>query len=398
MAAKRGRKITDDKQVTEPEWKALPHDEYERTAPRLVHFSMKTVDSNASAGGIRLSPESQLDLPYVSARTMLAENKYPDVDYPANAGKTATVVKQIRMVLEGSTAEIPENDAEAIRAIMEKTRSSCSEIGTDHVDCHLRQILVPNDTVDGGYVALTPLTAAGVCRALNRAVTMHNDGIDVDNGKRRIQRARLGIGGSNPQNVGSLVREMQRPIIVNAPKEKNRLRNALRIYYRGPDVDFRRGRLRHSLDIYAEFRDMTRVNGGVVTTMEAREQEEILLRQIGQEVLRVGHDAFAALSAHAVDLPRENGLPGFNDAFEMISRRVPGPLRGLVDARLREFDYTEAVPVAPRRMNWPREMAQLVVARMDSVTSLIDGSEVHVLPLDVSAKTSVASILERVFR
>ncbi len=43
----------------------------------------------------------------------------------------------------------------------------------------------------------------------------------------------FGIGGANPQNVGSLVRSMQRPITVDAPQASEKVRQALAIFYNG---------------------------------------------------------------------------------------------------------------------------------------------------------------------
>ena len=53
-------------------WKAYPPETYRNTIAELVHFSSKTVNSNAALAGVRLASDDALDAPYVSARTLMA--------------------------------------------------------------------------------------------------------------------------------------------------------------------------------------------------------------------------------------------------------------------------------------------------------------------------------------
>lgn len=55
---------------------------------------------------------------------------------------------------------------------------------------------------------------------------------------RKLRQAQFGIGGSNPQNVGGLVRVMQRPLFVDAPRSADDLRTAFSLYYKGISLDF----------------------------------------------------------------------------------------------------------------------------------------------------------------
>lgn len=58
-------------------WKAYPPETYRNTIAELVHFSSKTVNSNAALAGVRLASGDALDAPYVSARTLMALGGVP---------------------------------------------------------------------------------------------------------------------------------------------------------------------------------------------------------------------------------------------------------------------------------------------------------------------------------
>ena len=65
----------------EKPWKAYPPETYRHAIAELVHFSSKTVNSNAALVGVRLSPDDALDAPYVSARTLMARGVSLSLDY-----------------------------------------------------------------------------------------------------------------------------------------------------------------------------------------------------------------------------------------------------------------------------------------------------------------------------
>ena len=58
-------------------WKAYPPETYRNTIAELVHFSSKTVNSNAALAGVRLASDDALDAPYVSARTLMSRGSVP---------------------------------------------------------------------------------------------------------------------------------------------------------------------------------------------------------------------------------------------------------------------------------------------------------------------------------
>ena len=76
--------------------KHLDEDIYQQALAESVHYSVKTVNSNIEKGGIRLAQSHALNLPYISARTLLADDFLVPTDYQANAGKTATLFKVVK--------------------------------------------------------------------------------------------------------------------------------------------------------------------------------------------------------------------------------------------------------------------------------------------------------------
>lgn len=320
------------------EWASLPMELYERACCELVTFSHKTVNSNAPQGGIRLAPEQGLKLPYLSARTLLGTGQTPALDYVANKGKMATAVKQLNLLQEGFDAA-PPDEARRILAALTKAATEGAEIGTERVSLRARQLLLPKAD---GYVAVTPLTAGGVSRKLRAKVREHNDRLREtrDEAQRYIRFAILGLGGSNPQNVGSLVRDMQRPLIFFAPTENRQLKAALALHFQGVRIRLPRPLLRSFRDWRADCR---RRNGGQIpTNMSTREEEITHIRQIAEAVLAMGDAARENLLVCRDALP-SGGNP-------LVSSEASHISRGLVDPGLRDKEWREAFALQLARM------------------------------------------------
>lgn len=312
------------------EWIALPHELYEATCAELVTFSHKTVNSNAPAGGIRLAPEQALRLPYVSARTLLGAGEVPALDYPANAGKTATAVKQLNQLREG-IATAPADESERILTMLARSTARGVQIGTDKVSLRARQLLLPRQ---GGYVSATPMTAGGVSQAVRTKVRQHNERVKEaqDESLRRIPVAVFGLGGSNPQNVGSLVRDMQRPLVFFAPTENRELKAILALHFQGVRIRLPRPLLRSFRDWCTDCR---RRNGGrIPTNMDTRDEEIAHIGGIARVVLAQGEAARERLLARRDALPA-GGVP-------LVSAEADPLARGLVDPDLRDGDWPQA--------------------------------------------------------
>ena len=206
----------------EKTWKAYPLETYRNTIAELVHFSSKTVNSNAALAGVRLASDDALDAPYVSARTLMSRGVSLSLDYGKGGAAVAGICKQVNAVVRGNPfAEAA--SSEERRAIEDAMTGACSSafsVGVEHVDHRLRQILIPKEGAEGDYVSMTPMTAGGICELLfekdSGLVPRHNaaceeegkrtgkpeNGEDAGNTPRmkmrKLRQAQFGIGGSNP--------------------------------------------------------------------------------------------------------------------------------------------------------------------------------------------------------
>lgn len=429
----------------EKPWKAYPPETYRHAIAELVHFSSKTVNSNAALVGVRLSSDDALDAPYVSARTLMARGVSLSLDYGKGGAAVAGICKQVNAAVRGDTfaeAASPEERA-AIEGAMSEALSSAFSVGVEHVDHRLRQILIPKDGAEGGYVSMTPITAGGVCELLfekeHGLVSRHNAACeeakkqskkdaadeakkqpekdaadevkkqpekdDADEAKkpseqedeeaggasrpaiRKLRQAQFGIGGSNPQNVGGLVRVMQRPLFVDAPRSADDLRAAFSFYYKGISLDFScPGPLRQALSAYAAFRRNYGLDGSVPllpgkTRMETHEKEKALMKSIASIVLQRASEARDTLLEYAAMLPQETN-PETGTAALVCPRLKPAALRGLLDPALRDAA-------------WPRAMAWLVIGGMERAPSAKGN---RMLVLDVTATATIEGDLEEAFR
>lgn len=126
-------------------WKAYPPETYCNTIAELVHFSSKTVNSNAALAGVRLASDDALDAPYVSARTLMARGVSLSLDYGKGGAAVAGICKQVNAVVRGNPfAEAASSEERlAIEDAMTGACSSAFSVGVEHVDHRLRQILIP---------------------------------------------------------------------------------------------------------------------------------------------------------------------------------------------------------------------------------------------------------------
>lgn len=216
-------------------------DIYQLALADSVHVSLKTINSNIAKGGIRIAQEQALDLPYISARTLLSDDILIPTDYQANAGKTATIFKVVKAAqLNEDLTEADDefrNNVVALKLQLKTAFSRRFAAGLEHIDIRMRQLLMPKN---GQYISISPLTAAGLNHLLNVEVDQLKEqrkSEAKDSKLKNIQTAVFGIGGSNPQNVGSLVRAMQRPIVMNAPRLDTKDRLAFQYFYKGFDYE-----------------------------------------------------------------------------------------------------------------------------------------------------------------
>ncbi len=372
-------------------WKTYQPEEYEQTARQLVHFNAKTSNSNAALVGIRLAKESAVDLPYLSLRTLLADGVALPLDYAEGGAAIAGIVKQMYQILdnapEAGAASLSEK--EAVCAGTKVAESTAYSIGTEAVDHRLRQVLVPKEDAPEGYVAMTPLTSGGLCSLLfdseTGLVPRHNATVkdNPEGQQKKLRQAQFGIGGSNPQNIGRLVRTMQRPLMIGAPQSSSTVKDAFALYYKGITIDVHRpGPFREMVVNYARFRENVLLNPDQSgTNMRSREQEERLIAKIAQGILAWGEDVHGLLVQYADVLPQDAPIPDTEPVqYALVASNVPSVIQGLLDPRLRDKD-------------WARNMAKFTVNQMQAAK---EGKKLFLL--DSAARTHLESLLEEVFR
>lgn len=363
------------KKAVASEWKPFTTAEYREVASRSVHFSAKGVNSNAEAYGIRLSGDAALPLPYVSVRCLMARDVPFATDYTKNTGNIATVFKQMRALASGEADIDPEEARTHLAAIAEAETPPCIE-GTHAVNPRLRQILLPKGE---SYVAVTPLPSGGLSREINRRVKAHHEKVTEARkdaspdapAPEYLRLGTLGVGGANPQNVGSLVREMQTVLCFAAPAEDPELRIAYSLHYRG----LRPGLPRRLMVAWRDWRDAAKArNKGLIPTdMASRDAERDLLLAVGRAVLSQGERARQRLEAQRDRLPGGWLLsPDLADAMT----------RGLIDP-------------AERGRDWPRQFGERV-ARIIGAYVFPDrgGAE----PLDQDSLDHIARWMEELAR
>lgn len=219
--------------------KNIDQDIYQQTLAESVHFSVKTINSNIEKGGIRISKDQALDLPYISTRTLLADQLLVPTDYQANAGKTATLFKVVKAGQLNEDISESDDDFKTqvnrLKPVLNSTFAQPYSAGLAHIDIRMRQLLIPKGK-DDYYISISPLSAAGVNLLLNEEVDRLKEqrkSEGQNSALKNIQTAVFGIGGSNPQNVGSLVRAMQRPIVVSSPTIHPKEKLAFQYFYKG---------------------------------------------------------------------------------------------------------------------------------------------------------------------
>ena len=355
----------------------IPIDQYRQTLAESVHFSNKTINSNIEKGGIRLAKSQALDLPYISARTLLADDITIPTDYQANAGKTATIFKAIKSAMLDEDLSEQDDDFKTVVNTIQPDIVSLFDTpyqaGLEHINIRMRQLLLPKGD---DYLSISPISSAGVNHWLNDEVDDIKEARKTDNDLHSITTAVFGIGGANPQNVGSLVRAMQRPIYLTAPTANDTIRQAFSLYYKGLDYYIPNKLPKDKLVQPALLAWADLVNQGIATTeqdlnnqdwknkgieatstnMDSREAEQQFLTHILRIVLAQGREAKNSLEQVADRLPNITKIsdetydenPGGMVSKERVALTplqhpsVDLAIQGLIDPKLRDEGWMTA--------------------------------------------------------
>lgn len=356
-------------------------EEYQETFSNAVHFSFKAVNTNASEGGVRLSPDQVLDLPYISAQTLQSQGTAIECDYSKQekSPPSATVFKHYRLSKGVDDKESVAN-AHEIQITYRDATQSHFEKNTHIVSPRLKQIFLPLNEGHEDYQVTTPLPAAGVSKLINEHVSQTNkdirlavdapdDTLSLNNKiARNIRRAEMGYGGSNPQNAGSLVRYMQSPLFFSAPTESAAVKTAFSLYYTGMPISLNKA----AMEAYKDWRTTTLLKHGYALSRKAdRDTEEGHLTSITNALLRRAKLNENVLLDNAACLPNE-GMPLVNDALDTVQK-------GLLDHRCRD-------------RVWAKEAANIMAWAIATFTFHDDST----LGFNESAVNAIASYIEGV--
>nr|WP_315276783.1 type I-F CRISPR-associated protein Csy1 [uncultured Acinetobacter sp.] len=334
--------------------KHLDEDIYQQALAESVHYSVKTVNSNIEKGGIRLAQSHALDLPYISARTLLADDFLVPTDYQANTGKTATLFKVVKAAQLDE--ELPEADEEfkqnvaLLKPHLNKIFEQPFTAGLDIIDIRMRQLLIPKNNE---YLSISPLSAAGLNLLINTevdALKEQRKAKGKDTKLKNIKTAVFGIGGSNPQNVGSLVRSMQRPLVLDSPTQDPETRLAFQYFYKGFDYQISNAYINRAM-----YQELTAYAKSLIeqqklslkvgfhehgihapfSNMQTRAAELTTIQKVIDDVLQQGQDILQILKAVANDLP---SLKVLERKSRWSHPRVSLIAQGLINPELQQFE------------------------------------------------------------
>lgn len=288
------------KEPKKKEWKSFGLEQYRAVLLESVHLSAKAVNTNVGECGIRVA--GLTDLPYIAVSTV------PGVatDYLKNASlmgaSRASVMSQVNAVRDGIAKDkfvsVPQDEAEWIANIL---RELPAVVFDAPIDCRLRQIILP--AADGTDLALTPLHSAGLSKSLWDAEKTTLSSINAERERagerplqrsRLVRRARMGYGGSNPQNAGGLVYCMSSALLVMPPVERMDVRAALSIHYKGIDIT----PPRRLLNDYFEWLKVRQASGKK-SGQDTRQAEEDMIISMVRCVKSRACRAASRLKAHA---------------------------------------------------------------------------------------------------
>ena len=334
--------------------KHLDEDIYQQALAESVHYSVKTVNSNIEKGGIRLAQSHALNLPYISARTLLADDFLVPTDYQANAGKTATLFKVVKAAqldeeLSEADEEFKQNVA-LLKPHLNKIFEQPFTAGLDIIDIRMRQLLIPKNNE---YLSISPLSAAGLNLLINTEVDALKEQRKAE-GKntklKNIKTAVFGIGGSNPQNVGSLVRSMQRPLVLDSPTQDPETRLAFQYFYKGFDYQISNAYINRAM-----YQELTEYAKSLIeqqklslkvgfhehgihapfSNMQTRAAELTTIQKVIDDVLQQGQDILQILKAVANDLP---SLKVLERKSRWSHPRVSLIAQGLINPEPQQFE------------------------------------------------------------
>ena len=205
----------------------------------------------------------------------------------------------------------------------------------------------------GREAAIRALSAAGLNLLINTevdALKEQRKAEGKDTKLKNIKTAVFGIGGSNPQNVGSLVRSMQRPLVLDSPTQDPETRLAFQYFYKGFDYQISNAYINRAM--YQELTEYAKslieqqklslkvgFHGHGIhapfSNMQTRAAELTTIQKVVDDVLQQGQDILQILKAVANDLP---SLKVLERKSRWSHPRVSLIAQGLINPELQQFE------------------------------------------------------------
>lgn len=341
-----------DSELPQPDWKwkSFSGEEYRKALTSGVHFSIKAVNSNAKPPlGIRIGSKSGKKLPYVCLVRAIADGAVFPLDYHIMTPPTiASIFKNSANIMHWDESvaihqDAPREEVESVRNAVEKANQSdlIAEVEGEPISARARQVLFPSK--DGDYFAVIPLPAAVFSGYMIERMKSYRESTSEQGSKlvRYPQRAFLGYGGANPQNVARYIRRMQTPLVFHGPAEDRNIKRAFSLYYNGTSLRLSDADLLE----YQMWRDRNLDGDGVSSNMSLRTQESRLVGKIAAKLIARGRSDLQFLKEY------RDVLPANSAADEGVGPDADPVCRGLLDPQC-------------RRRSWLRDFSQSIARKI----------------------------------
>jgi hypothetical protein len=330
-------------------WRPFTEEQYRDVIGHLVHFSTKTINTNAKPTGIRLDPADTTPSRYLCASSALASGYTLPLDYLTNSGPTATISKQLSQVLNDGLPDDADPDSVAlIRRLYDEACNSPLLTGNEKVSPRLRQLLLPCD--DGSYVAITPITSSGLTAAVNERTKANRarwrDTQDKHNSDIcRLKTAYLGLGGANPVNIGRLANNwlLQYPLFFSAPHNDQSVTQQYLAAHRGVRPLLNRA-------IMVEIRDsllpiQQHSNGELPSNLKTRNTaDQLIVRLVGSLLQRAENtreEAIRIIGPAEADAATETNTEDNRRTLQDRWGHLSNVQQGLLEPELRSKAWRE---------------------------------------------------------
>lgn len=218
------------------QWDDLTAEMCLKSMSSAVHLASKSVNTNATAVGVRVALADRLMLHFVAVSTL--NSAQIPVDYISGAQSSGTF-KQIATVLDNSCDDVFTDINGEQRKMIEEMRPLLEtrfETGVEFISPRLRQVIWPTGNTSAPWVALTPLQSSGLSAVIRKRLAAEAaQHVDMATGKTTVHRphAIFGIGGGKSVNVGRYVNDMRRPLVFGLPQIDPSVRMAYAFYFKG---------------------------------------------------------------------------------------------------------------------------------------------------------------------